>query len=529
MIIGRTDDVVTILSALGVSGDAFLLEMSRKVILVDGGRSARLLAEALVKHRPALRRIDIVVCSHADMDHAGGLIDFPSEWSLACGHKVTVGEFWLPGRWRTVARESILDPKRLVDAMIHDIDNLGAGRPLTKFGDAGDIEREILGDESAYALDSAVVAGAAQTLGTVQERGGLPRLQGKCDSAYTEKPPKPSVVRKLKLAQSPNAAEHVRRQCMMTSADKAGDLGELPVTASAPVLRNGRLVVRPDHRGSDWSPEPETSREPGWLSDLEAKADRILQEDKEWRHKFNLGHRRIDYRDQAAGKLLGGRPSPSIVMGEHAAKFWHALIDTAERIGKVAATAIAARARVRWFDQSEFEETGVRRGGVAGVLLPMNACEQRSPTEPPMPEGVILYMLTISQANRRSLVFYAPPVCDGEFGVVFSADTALTWGYGDQWELPAYPHMKNSDAVGTAPHHGSDNNAIAYAHAREHYNVRGWLRGHNGSCIGTKFKAQEWRACTECPDYPSKPHRRRSVELSLKQPLFSMLQYDCCC
>ena len=56
-------------------GDAFLIEVSGRTLLVDGGPDpARLLAELGASLPPWTRRIDVVALTHAHADHANGLI-----------------------------------------------------------------------------------------------------------------------------------------------------------------------------------------------------------------------------------------------------------------------------------------------------------------------------------------------------------------------------------------------------------------------------------------------------------------------
>ena len=81
------------LVALPVSGDSYLLRRGDKNILVDGGYSSGKLAKALSSKEVDVDHLDIVVCTHADRDHAGGLADL-----LEKTH-IQVDEFWLPGAW----------------------------------------------------------------------------------------------------------------------------------------------------------------------------------------------------------------------------------------------------------------------------------------------------------------------------------------------------------------------------------------------------------------------------------------------
>ena len=62
------------LLALPTSGESFLLQRGSKNILVDGGYGYRRLADTLSSPSVGVQHLDIVVCTHADMDHAGGLV-----------------------------------------------------------------------------------------------------------------------------------------------------------------------------------------------------------------------------------------------------------------------------------------------------------------------------------------------------------------------------------------------------------------------------------------------------------------------
>jgi competence protein ComEC len=65
-------------------GDAILVSGGNHLVLVDGGPEGSVLLEAL--HRYGVRRIDLVVVTHGDSDHAGGLSALPG--------RVEVGAIW---------------------------------------------------------------------------------------------------------------------------------------------------------------------------------------------------------------------------------------------------------------------------------------------------------------------------------------------------------------------------------------------------------------------------------------------------
>ena len=68
-------------------GDAVLLrDPSGAVALIDGGRDPTLLRSKLREH--GVRRIDLLVATHGDIDHVGGFADLTAA--------VDVGEVWLP-------------------------------------------------------------------------------------------------------------------------------------------------------------------------------------------------------------------------------------------------------------------------------------------------------------------------------------------------------------------------------------------------------------------------------------------------
>lgn len=78
--------------ALPVSqGDAFYLERDDWSVLVDGGLSKQFLPD-LFRRETGKCRVNVLVCTHNDADHANGVLGF-LESSLCCD------EVWLPGRW----------------------------------------------------------------------------------------------------------------------------------------------------------------------------------------------------------------------------------------------------------------------------------------------------------------------------------------------------------------------------------------------------------------------------------------------
>ncbi len=105
------------LLALPIAGDAYLLQSQGVKILVDGGHSSLSLSTALSSPDVAARELDIVVCTHADLDHAGGLVD------LLDKRDIRVGEFWLPGAWGDALPALLSQPSLVMDALVQEMQN----------------------------------------------------------------------------------------------------------------------------------------------------------------------------------------------------------------------------------------------------------------------------------------------------------------------------------------------------------------------------------------------------------------------
>lgn len=103
---------MTYFEALPVKGDAFLLVTDKFRLLVDGGGSASTLAKAL----SGVSKLDVVICTHADQDHAGGLTKI-----LSVPNAPTIGEFWLPGSWTDYLEELLLKPDEFAASLGSEI------------------------------------------------------------------------------------------------------------------------------------------------------------------------------------------------------------------------------------------------------------------------------------------------------------------------------------------------------------------------------------------------------------------------
>lgn len=92
-------------------GDAFLFEREGRRVLIDGGKSSRIILNLLAAEK--VEHIDVVVCTHNDKDHAEGVA------ALLESDAVSVGEVWLPGRWS----ERLVDMCRSTPAFVQELHN----------------------------------------------------------------------------------------------------------------------------------------------------------------------------------------------------------------------------------------------------------------------------------------------------------------------------------------------------------------------------------------------------------------------
>lgn len=172
---------------------------------------------------------------------------------------------------------------------------------------------------------------------------------------------------------------------------------------------------------------------------------------------------------------------------DYEALFLEALT-AAKRIRAIAEACIHRNIPIRWFRFSARHG----RGGRTGQLVPLNAIEvRRGPRRSRRSISALMY-LALTVANRQSLVVCSPP---GEHhpGVVFTADSDLSFIGDIPWA---------SGMVITAPHHGSEANAKAYARFRnEAPRQTGiWVRsdGNFRSRPGASYLQETRRYCTVC-------------------------------
>ncbi|KMQ51966.1 hypothetical protein CHISP_1221 [Chitinispirillum alkaliphilum] len=166
--------------------------------------------------------------------------------------------------------------------------------------------------------------------------------------------------------------------------------------------------------------------------------------------------------------------------------FWQS-IEAAKNIREITELAYHRGCKIRFF---EFGNTA--SGGETGKFESVYAKEIASVKAINIDA---LQFLSLSTANKESLVFYSPEN-KSEPAVLFTADSDLNF------KLPAYLPRRGPIIV-TSPHHGSEHNRNAY------YVVNGWLNSGlfpiwiRSDCKsrnrpGTSLKKQQNRCCTLC-------------------------------
>lgn len=122
----KTPDMVL---ALPVKGESFLLRRAGRAVLVDGGWPSDGIANVLERHVRDVQRLDIVLCTHGDGDHAGGLPNLLNNWADR------IGQLWLPGRWVDVIPRLARDPAGFLGELVQEL-NAELKAPSDQVSDA---------------------------------------------------------------------------------------------------------------------------------------------------------------------------------------------------------------------------------------------------------------------------------------------------------------------------------------------------------------------------------------------------------
>ncbi|ESY09158.1 hypothetical protein NKK48_29085 [Mesorhizobium sp. C386A] len=112
--------------------------------------------------------IDVAVCSHSDIDHAGGFPTFVETW-VSEGNEI--GEFWLPALWSPALPDVLINPDRLVGRLRDGATQAAKELLIVKSSPAADIRSFVLSGERDLQL-------VEQSL----RKAGRSRLQERRDS-----------------------------------------------------------------------------------------------------------------------------------------------------------------------------------------------------------------------------------------------------------------------------------------------------------------------------------------------------------
>lgn len=280
----------------------------------------------------------------------------------------------------------------------------------------------------------------------------------------------------------------------------------------------GLLASRENAVGEVWLPGQWTTR----LADLLAAPEAFMVEamrgidalDEDW-HQDSLAGLADRYGDAEAvsseGPLIAevvdeaveagaGRPSRLLrhyaswptIFSHHFHRIQSRLfceaMEAAERIRQLAYLAWLRAVAVRWYDAATPPV-----GTTTGPLAPVNAKEIAR--VPPYKPDALLF-LALSVSNKRSVCFEFRSTPQNP-AVLFTADSDLNFAAPITW---------SQSMIVTAPHHGSEANAVAYNRAgRESPFAQSivWVRsdGRFRSRPGATFLRQAQRYCTRCRPY----------------------------
>lgn len=191
-------------------------------------------------------------------------------------------------------------------------------------------------------------------------------------------------------------------------------------------------------------------------------------------------------------RMAGWRP-------DYAWSLLQEAILAAENISIIVASCMKNRIPIRWFEYNNDQASG----GEPKTLEPLNSVEIAKEKQ----ENIkALEFLALTTANRTSLTFCSPGTPQFP-GVVFSADSDLQFSQQIPWK---------SGMIVTAPHHGSENNALAYRRVKKEMSAGSdviWVRsdGRYRHRPGASFLCQARRFCTNCR---GAAFRRQDVEFS---------------
>jgi Metallo-beta-lactamase superfamily len=94
-------------------GDCFVLAREGRTIVVDGGGNRSGIVP-LLRANGIQKRIDVLVCTHSDADHASGVA------GILDSGQITVGEVWLPWGWLNRLDDLLRNSDTFLKELLHD-------------------------------------------------------------------------------------------------------------------------------------------------------------------------------------------------------------------------------------------------------------------------------------------------------------------------------------------------------------------------------------------------------------------------
>ena len=121
-------------------GDSFLWRPDDATsVLVDGGQRRQ---QALCELRSrGVAKLDVMICTHGDSDHAKGLI------AILKAPDISVEEVWVPARWGDGLGQLATDPHKVLFQLARECEASGLGRLESDLAPDGDGDGDGDGDE----------------------------------------------------------------------------------------------------------------------------------------------------------------------------------------------------------------------------------------------------------------------------------------------------------------------------------------------------------------------------------------------
>jgi hypothetical protein len=131
-------------------GDAFLLEKDDKKILIDGGKDrGNKFPEKFSS--TGITQLDLIVCTHADADHAEGLINL-----LRSDIELTCQEIWIPAKWQRYIDKIKANRVGFIIKLIQELKCNSQDKSLVEMVESAEKTYELKPEEKLFENDEAI-------------------------------------------------------------------------------------------------------------------------------------------------------------------------------------------------------------------------------------------------------------------------------------------------------------------------------------------------------------------------------------